>query len=310
MGSAVQQGVPGVCRQGGEVPRLACEDARWIERGRADHGEDGVVLRIDHGDAAREVAEALVGGRAGHQQVGRTGRDVLRGRSDAASRELAVDTMLAGADFERVDSDEFEQLPDAHPLVVVLGYGPVLITMGPAAVAGKAIIWLTVFVMSPFVSLLWRIRRKLADATAVQLTRQPDALADGLRKLAGMNVKVPGAAAVHWLFPVWDPEVDRDQTRSEVTTVLLHMHLPLEPRLRRLERLGASPGAKALKKRDPGLTWGEVAGGAGWIGVGAVILGGVVALTAVGAMAVLYFLGWLLDRVLVVFPGWVAGLFG
>jgi hypothetical protein len=25
---------------------------------------------------------------------------------------------------------------------------------------------------------------------------------------------------------------------------------------------------------------------------------------------VLYFLGWLLDRVLVVFPGWVAGLVG
>jgi hypothetical protein len=30
-------------------------------------------------------------------------------------------------------------------------------------------------------------------------------------------------------------------------------------------------------------------------------------LTGVGAGGVLYFLGWLLDRVLVVFPGWVAG---
>ena len=71
-------------------------------------------------------------------------------------------------------------------------------------VAGKAIIWLTVFVMSPFVSLLWRIRRKLADATAVQLTRQPDALADGLRKLAGMNVKVPGEGSIHafWVLMV------------------------------------------------------------------------------------------------------------
>ncbi|HEX6107285.1 MAG TPA: hypothetical protein VFZ26_16985 [Gemmatimonadales bacterium] len=244
------------------------------------------------------------------RQVGRTARDVLRGRADVAGRELAVDTMLAGATFENLDSDEFERLPDAHPLVVLFVYGPVLMTLGPAAIAGKAIIWLTTFVMSPFVSLLWRIRRKLADATAVQLTRHPGALAEACRALGAMNVKVPGAEAVHWLFPVWDPAVDRDHTRSEVTSVLLHMHLPLEPRLRRLERLGAAPGGKPPKKADPGLTWREVAAGAGWVGVGAGMLAGAVALSAVGAAAVLYFLGWLLDRVLVVFPGWVAGLAG
>ena len=244
------------------------------------------------------------------RQLGRTARDELRGRADASRRDLAVDTLLAGSDFKRIDSDEFEELPDVHPMVALFGYGPVLITMGPAAIAGKAIIWLTVLLISPCVSLLWRIRRKLADATSVELTRQPDALASAFRKLAGMNVKVPGAVAVHWLFPVWDPEVDRDQTRSEVTTGLMHMHLPLEPRLRRLERLGASVGGKPPKKRDPGYTWREVAAGAGWLSVGAGILAFVVALTAVGAAGVLYLLGLLLDRVLVVFPGWVAGLWG
>jgi hypothetical protein len=90
----------------------------------------------------------------------------------------------------------------------------------------------------------------------------------------------------------------------------MHMHLPLEPRLRRLERLGASAGGKPLKQADPGYTWREVAAGAGWLSVGAVILGGMMVLTAAGAGAVLYFLGWLLDRVLVVFPAWVAGLVG
>jgi Zn-dependent protease with chaperone function len=242
------------------------------------------------------------------RRVGRTAKDELRGRGDPSSRELAVDTLLAGADFERVDSDEFEELPDVHPLVALFGYGPVLMTVGPAAIAGKAIIWLTVMLVSPFVSLLWRIRRKLADATAVELTRQPDALAGAYRKLAGMNVKVPGAVAVHWLFPVWDPKIDRDQTRKEVTTGLMHMHLPLDPRLRRLERLGASAGAKPRKHSDPGYTWREVAAAAGWLSVGALTLAVVVALTAVGAAGVLYLLGWLLDRVLVVFPGWVAGL--
>jgi Zn-dependent protease with chaperone function len=233
--------------------------------------------------------------RASLRRVGRTAMDALRGRADPSSRELAVDTLLAGATFENLDSDEFERPPDVHPLVALFGYGPVLITLGPAAIAGKAIIWLTVFLMSPFVSLLWRTRRKLADATAVQLTRHPGALADAYRTLASLDVKVPGAVAVHWLFPVWDPAVDRDQTRSEVTTLLMHMHLPLEPRLRRLERLGASAGGAPPAKADPGLTWREVAAGAGWLGVGSVILTGVVVLSATGAAAVLYFLGWLLD---------------
>jgi Zn-dependent protease with chaperone function len=246
--------------------------------------------------------------RASLRLIGRTAVDTLRGRADASSRELAVDALMAGATFENLDSDEFERLPDAHPMVLLFGYLPVLVTMGPAAIAGKAIIWLTVFLMSPFVSVLWRTRRKLADATAVQLTRYPGALADACRTLAGLDMKVPGADAVHFLFPVWDPAVDRDQTRSDVTTVLLHMHLPLDPRLRRLERLGATAGGAPLETPDPGLTWREIAAGAGWLGVGAMVLGGVVALSAVGAAAVLYSLGWLLDKVLVAFPHWIAGL--
>jgi Zn-dependent protease with chaperone function len=246
--------------------------------------------------------------RASLKLVGRTAVDTLRGRADAPSRELAVDTLLAGATFDNLDSDEFEQVPDLHPLVVLFGYFPVLITIGPAAIAAKAIIWLTVLVMAPVVSLLWRTRRKLADATAVQLTRYPGALAQACRTLAGLDMTVPGAVQVHFLFPVWDPAVDRDNTRPDVTSLLLHMQLPLEPRLRRLERLGASADGAPLTKPDPGLTWREIAGGAFWIGVGAVLLCGVVALSVVGAAAVLYALGWLLNKLLVVFPRWVVGL--
>jgi Zn-dependent protease with chaperone function len=240
--------------------------------------------------------------RASLMMVGRTAADTLRSRADAPSRELAVDTMIAGATFENLDSDEFERLPDAHPLVLLFGYAPVLLTIGPAAVAAKAIIWLTVFVMAPSVSALWRTRRKLADATAVQLTRYPGAVADAYRALAGLDMVVPGAVAVHFLFPVWDPGVDRDHTRPDVTSLLLHMQLPLEPRLQRLERLGAGAGGAPLATPDPGLTWREIAAGAGWIGVGAVLLCGVVALSVVGAAAVLYALGWLLQKVLVAFP--------
>jgi Zn-dependent protease with chaperone function len=246
--------------------------------------------------------------RASLMLVGRTALDTLRGRADAPSRELAVDTLLAGATFENLDSDEFEALPDVHPMVLLFGYAPVLLTIGPAAIAAKAIIWLTLFVMAPFVSVLWRTRRKLADATAIQLTRYPGALAQAYRTLAGLDMKVPGAVEVHFLFPVWDPAVDLDQTRQDITSVVMHLQLALEPRLRRLERLGATSDGAALAISDPGYTWRDVAAATGWLSVGAVLLAGVMALSVVGAAATLYALGWLLHKVLVAFPRWVAGL--
>ncbi len=75
--------------------------------------------------------------RASLKLVGRTARDTLRGRADAPSRELAVDTLLAGATFENLDSDEFEALPDVHPLVLLFGYFPVLITHRPRGHRGQ-----------------------------------------------------------------------------------------------------------------------------------------------------------------------------
>ena len=246
--------------------------------------------------------------RASLMLVGRTALAALRDRADAASRELAVDTLLAGSTFEHLDSDELEQMPDLHPLLLLFGYAPVLLTIGPAAAAAKAIIWLTLFVMAPLVSVLWRTRRKLADATAIQLTRYPAALAEAYRTLAGLDMKVPGAVEVHFLFPVWDPAVDLDQTRQDVTSAVMHLQLALEPRLRRLERLGARADGSVLAVSDPGYSWGDVAQGAGWISVGAVMLAGVMALSVVGAAATLYGLGWLLHKVLVAFPRWIAAL--
>ena len=111
--------------------------------------------------------------RASLRLVSRTAIETLRGRADAASRELAVDTLIAGAGWENLDSDELERLPDAHPLVLLFGYLPLLLTIAPAAIAAKAIIWLTLMLTGPFVAVLWRTRRRLADATAVELTRHP-----------------------------------------------------------------------------------------------------------------------------------------
>jgi Zn-dependent protease with chaperone function len=238
----------------------------------------------------------------------------LRGSADASSRELALDRLLAGAGHEHVMSSEdvfVEAIPSAHPLVLLFGYLPVLVTAGVFAITAKALIWLfTLLLAGPFVAWLWRARRRLADATAVQLTRYPTALADALRVLASLDVTVPGAVSVHFLFPVWDPAVDRDDSRTDVAGALLGMQLPLEPRLRRIERLGASVVRSPTgATREPlSTTLRELAGFLGWLGVALLLIGGLLAVSVLGAAAALYFLGWVLHLLFVALPRWIVGL--
>jgi Zn-dependent protease with chaperone function len=56
------------------------------------------------------------------------------------------------------------------------------------------------FVVAPLLALVWRSRRYLADATAVQLTRNPDGLAKGLASLSGKGGIVPGG---NWASPLF-----------------------------------------------------------------------------------------------------------
>ena len=242
--------------------------------------------------------------------VVRTARQALRGEADVSSRELALDRMLAGAGHEHdMSSEELEQLPDLHPLLLLFVYLPFLLTVGLAAIAAKTVIWLfTLVVAGPMVAFLWRTRRRLADATAVELTRYPEALADALRALAGLDMVVPGAVPVHFLFPVWDPAVDRDDTRTDVTSGLIRMQLRLEPRLQRLERLGATASgvAPGLPVETAGESLRELAVSVGWLCVAALLLAALLATSALAVAGVLYLLGWLLDAVLVTLPGWVA----
>jgi Zn-dependent protease with chaperone function len=240
----------------------------------------------------------------------------LRGEAEPASRELALDRLLAGAGHEHLMDSEDELLaglPSRNPFVLLFGYVPLLAIAGIVGITAKAVVWLfTLLVAGPFVALLWRARRRLADATAVQLTRYPTALADALRALASLNVKVPAAVAVHFLFPIWDPAVDRDESRTDVTSVLLGMQLPLEPRLRRLQRLGAiAEPAPAGPKREPMATIvRELGVFLGWLGVAALLVGGLLLVSALAEAAMLYLLGWLLHLVLVKVPRWMTGLWG
>ncbi len=242
--------------------------------------------------------------------VVRTIVGVWSGSAEQAHRERALDLMLGGAGFdENLERDM--DLPNIHPLALLVFFLPLLLTVGPAAITAKGVIWLfTTLVAGPWVAFLWRARRRLADATAVELTRHPESLAAAIRTLSQVDVVVPGAVPVNFLFPIWDPKVDFDKTRTDIGSALLRMHLPVEARLKRLERLGAigeaAPGTKAPIK------WGEelreLGEFLGWLCVSLLLLGTLMVFSAAAAAALLWLLWWMLNWVFVVMPGWVAGL--
>src|SRR5260370_42666173 len=56
--------------------------------------------------------------------------------------------------------------------------------------------------LGPSMALVWRTRRYLADAGAVELTRNPDALAGALERLAQDNTAISGGALATHLFVI------------------------------------------------------------------------------------------------------------
>jgi Zn-dependent protease with chaperone function len=92
----------------------------------------------------------------------------------------------------------------------------------------------------PIVGLLWKRRILLADATAVQLTRNPDGLAGALERLERTNVHVPNAGAVSHLFAVWsDRGSEGESAGSSVAAVSRYMQVKVSRRLAQLQALGA-----------------------------------------------------------------------
>jgi Zn-dependent protease with chaperone function len=112
------------------------------------------------------------------------------------------------------------------------------------ALATAATGFLLLFASLP-VGLLWRSRRYLADATAVELTRSPTGLYRGLRHLGETGAVIPGGERVAHLFIVETTgQRARRGTFTEREGLLMGMHPTLARRLRRLERMGATPDTR------------------------------------------------------------------
>jgi hypothetical protein len=128
-------------------------------------------------------------------------------------------------------------------------FGSILVRICPPllallAFAAAATGFLLLFASLP-IGLLWRSRRYLADATAVELTRNPTGLYRGLRHLGEAGAVIPGGESVAHLFIVEssDPRAQRGSF-SEREGLLMGMHPALKRRLARLERMGANSGVR------------------------------------------------------------------
>jgi Zn-dependent protease with chaperone function len=115
-------------------------------------------------------------------------------------------------------------------------------------------------IIGPMVMLLWRARRYLADATAVQLTRSPDALARALVQFAEAGAVVPGGQWFAHLFVIGGEAHEARAAREVRASRTQHApaseegaggswsdelagiasHPALDKRLKRLRALGAA----------------------------------------------------------------------
>jgi hypothetical protein len=98
----------------------------------------------------------------------------------------------------------------------------------------------------PLVGALWRRRELLADATAVQLTRNPDGLAGALERLREIGVSVPHGGGVSYLFAAWWPRgAGTEQATDQWSASFFGrpMHATLDQRIAQLVAMGAHPEA-------------------------------------------------------------------
>src|SRR5215467_13550191 len=118
-----------------------------------------------------------------------------RSSSEAAkaAEADAVAGLLAGnLDLDSTDIDRFFNSPQKGGIIrkfLRLVFFPIQFTN----LAIEITLWFfNTALLGPCMALVWRTRRYLADASAVELTRNPDALAGALERLSQDNSTIPG----------------------------------------------------------------------------------------------------------------------
>ncbi len=117
-----------------------------------------------------------------------------------------------------------------------------LLTMG--GIIGVGVAFINLFLSGPLLTFAWRSRGYLADATAVDLTRDADGLARALPKLGGGGGDAPGAAWLELLLVVGGGSGGSKEARGvphlSDSGLMISIAPPTSKRLARLRAMGAS----------------------------------------------------------------------
>jgi Zn-dependent protease with chaperone function len=131
----------------------------------------------------------------------------LGGRSNsdtakAAEADAVAGLLAGGLDMDSSDIDQFfnsRQKPGIIRKFLRFVFFPIVFTN----IAIEMTLWFfNTALLGPCMALVWRTRRYLADASAVELTRNPDALAGALQRLAQDNSAIPGGNWAAHLFVI------------------------------------------------------------------------------------------------------------
>jgi Zn-dependent protease with chaperone function len=126
----------------------------------------------------------------------------------AAEADAVAGLLAGGLDMDSSDIDKFfnsEQKPGVIKKFLRFVFFPIVFTN----IAIEMTLWFfNTVLVGPCMALVWRTRRYLADASAVELTRNPDALAGALERLAQDNSAIPGGDWATHLFVI-NPSGDR-----------------------------------------------------------------------------------------------------
>jgi Zn-dependent protease with chaperone function len=135
--------------------------------------------------------------------------------AQAAEAEAVASLLSRSLDMGKGDIDRFfdsaEQRKSAWRKFLSFVFFPVFFTN----IAIELTLWFFLNVMlGPCMALVWRTRRYLADASAVQLTRNAEGLATALQRLSEDSTAIPGSVWASHLF-VMNPKGDRSNRSSQ-----------------------------------------------------------------------------------------------
>jgi Zn-dependent protease with chaperone function len=152
-------------------------------------------------------------------RIVRYGLAANRGGEATAAEAAALGQLLTrGTELETDDIDRLFDTTSSRKSIFRSVRNFLLFPIFLTNFAIKLSLWFFSFaILEPSMALLWRTRKYLADASAVQLTRNPDGLAQALRKLNSVPRQIPGGAWASHLFLVHPAGSDRMTDTSTQT---------------------------------------------------------------------------------------------